>query len=228
MKIRSILIDIWDSLPLTPRDFSWKMRWRMRHDKNPIFVELLDKYRVKQFAQKLGVRTAETFLVTDKPETIPFDSLPETYFLKANHGCRWNILYENGAFYLYGDGKGFSDQDNISKSKLTRAEVIRHCKSWLASKYSIRQWAYQQIEPLIMVEEVLRQREGGELKDYKFYTFHGNVELIKVFSQTIRRDHEEILLDANWQPIKLANQKTSDPLSIPAKPETLPEMLETV
>ncbi|MGZ9166117.1 MAG: ATP-grasp fold amidoligase family protein, partial [Anaerolineales bacterium] len=123
---------------------------------------------------------------------------------------------------------GFSDQDHILKSKLTRAEVIRHCKSWLASKYSIRQWAYQQIEPLIMAEEVLRQREGGELKDFKFYTFHGNAELIKVFSQTIRRDHEEILLDANWQPIKLANQKTSDPLSIPAKPETLPEMLETV
>ncbi|MGZ9226527.1 MAG: ATP-grasp fold amidoligase family protein [Anaerolineales bacterium] len=228
MKIRSLLINIMDTLPIAPRDFSWKMRWRMRHDRNPLFIELLDKYKVKAYADMLGIRTAETFFVTDQPETIPFDSLPETYFLKANHGCRWNILHKDQAFYLYGDGKNFSDPDSISKYKLTRDEVIRHCRSWLASRHSRKQWAYQHIPPLILAEDVLVQRGGGELNDYKFYTFHGKVELIKVFSQTIRRDHEEILLDANWQPIKLANHKENDPPLIPAKPETLQEMLDSV
>jgi hypothetical protein len=228
MKLRSMLIDFVDTLPITPRDFSWKMRWRMRKDRNPIFVELLDKYRVKEYAARLGIRTAETFYVTDKPDTIPFDSLPETYFLKANHGCRWNILCENNRFYLYGDGKNLGDPRQISQYELTRDEVIRHCTTWLGTLYSRRQWAYQHIKPLILAEEVLCQREGGELKDYKFYTFYGKAELVKVFSQTIRHDHMEILLDANWKPIALSNRKVHSPASIPPKPESYPEMLETV
>jgi hypothetical protein len=228
MKIRSMLIDLVDTLPITPRDFSWKMRWRMRNDRNPIFVELLDKYRVKQYAGNLGIKTAETFYVTDQPEALPFDSLPEAYFLKANHGCRWNILCENNTFYLYGDGRSFSDRDKISRYKLTREEVIRHCKTWLATTHSRRQWAYQHIQPLILAEEVLCQREGGELKDYKFYTFYGRAELVKVFSQTIRHAHTEILLDASWRPIQLSNRKDGHAVSIPPKPESYAEMLETV
>jgi hypothetical protein len=228
MKIRSMLIDFVDTLPITPRDFSWKMRWRMRNDHNPVFIELLDKYRVKQHAEKLGIKTAETFHVTEQPETIPFDSLPQTYFLKANHGCRWNILCEQDQFYLYGDGKNFSDPGTVSRYKLTRQEVIRHCKTWLAATHSRRQWAYQHIQPLILAEEVLLQREGGELKDYKFYTFYGKAELVKVFSQTIRHDHTEILLDADWKPIQLSNRKESHPASIPPQPHSYPEMLATV
>jgi hypothetical protein len=228
MKLRSMLIDLVDTLPITPRDFSWKMRWRMRNDRNPIFVELLDKYRVKQYAGNLGIKTAETFYVTDQPETLPFDSLPEAYFLKANHGCRWNILCENNTFYLYGDGRSFSDRDKISRYKLTREEVIRHCKTWLATTHSRRQWAYQHIQPLILAEEVLCQREGGELKDYKFYTFYGKAELVKVFSQTIRHAHTEILLDASWRPIQLSHRKDGHAVSIPPKPESYAEMLETV
>jgi hypothetical protein len=227
-KISSMLVDVLDGLSTTPRDFSWKMRWRMKHDHNPMFIELLDKYRVKKYAEDLGVRTAETFFVSDQPETIPFDSLPETYFLKANHGCRWNILYKDSAFYLYGDGKNFGNQDNILGSKLTKAEVIHHCKSWLATTHSKRQWAYQHIKPMIMAEEVLVQREGGELKDYKFYTFHGKVKLIKVFSQTIRRNREEILLDADWREIKLSNHKAKKPAMVPGKPETFQNMLDVV
>ena len=228
MKLRSVLINLVDFLPITPRDFSWKMRWRMRNDHNPIFVELLDKYKVKEHAAKLGIKTAETLYVTDKPETIPFDALPKTYFLKANHGCRWNILCENDRFYLYGDGKNLSDQTRMTKYELTRKEVIRHCQTWLGTRYSLRQWAYQHIKPLILAEEVLRQREGGELKDYKFYAFYGKAELVKVFSQSIRHDHTEILLDANWQPIPLSNRKQLPPDSIPPKPESYHEMLETV
>jgi TupA-like ATPgrasp len=227
-KLSSIVIDLVDTLPITPRDFSWKMRWRMKHDRNPVFVELLDKYLVKEHAQKLGIQTAETFFVTDKPETIPFDSLPETYFIKANHGCRWNILCKSGRYYLYGDGKNFSGRDPVSKYELTRDEVIRHCKAWLVTTHSRRQWAYQHIHPLILAEEVLLQQGGGELKDYKFYTFYGKVELIKVFSQTIRRDHREILLDANWRPIQLSNHKDKKTTSIPTKPESYQEMLDAV
>ena len=99
-KFERTLNYIKDVLDLNPKDFSWKMRWRMRHDRNPLFVTVQDKYKVKEYAQKRSVRTAELLYVTDKPETIPFDSLPENYFVKANHGCDWNILCKAGKLYI--------------------------------------------------------------------------------------------------------------------------------
>jgi hypothetical protein len=183
---------------------------------------------VKGYAQKLGIQTAETFYATDQPETIPFNSLPETYFLKANHGCRWNILFKDNRFYLFGDGKNFSGRDKVSNFELSREEVVRHCKAWLRTIHSTRQWAYQHIKPLILAEEVLVQRGGGELKDYKFYTFYGKAELVKVFSQTIRREHSEILLDANWRPIQLSHPGRTQAVQIPDRPESYQQMLEVV
>src|SRR5512134_3795106 len=90
-----------DRLPGTTRDFSWKTRWRMKNDRNPLFVVVQDKYGVKEYAQQKGVRIAETYYVTDKPQTIPFDSLPANYFIKANHGSKWNIYCNDKVFYYY-------------------------------------------------------------------------------------------------------------------------------
>ena len=74
-----------DILGRTPIDFSWKIRWRMRHDRNPLFTEIQDIYKVKAYAKARGVISAEVFHVTDDPETIDFDSLPKEFFIKANH-----------------------------------------------------------------------------------------------------------------------------------------------
>ena len=99
-----IRVGIQDVLPGTPHDFSWKIRWRMRHDRNPLFIELADKFKVKAYVQSRGVKTSEIYYVTDKLETIPFDSFPEIYFIKATHGSLWNILCKKGEYYLFGNG----------------------------------------------------------------------------------------------------------------------------
>ena len=219
-------VDIMDVLPGTPRDFAWKVRWRMRHDRNPLFIELADKYAVKSFVESRGVQTAKLYYVTDKPETIPFDTLPEACFIKANHGSLWNILCKGGEFYLFGNGEKFSDLNNISNFKLTREECIQQCKIWLKSTYSKKEWAYRHIPPKIMIEEVLFQRGGGEFKDYKFHVFDGGVKALSLVCPTYRRRNKILYLDRDWQAFKLDLHGEKIPDQVPEKPDSYDEMVE--
>lgn len=214
-----------DALSLNPKDFSWKMRWRMKHDRNPLFVDVQDKYKVKAYAHERGVRTAETFYVTNDPETIPFDTLPDNYFIKANHGYGWNILCKEREFYFYRPDVNSAKRENIIKYKLTRQEVLEHCRIWINTKHSKWEWAYQHISPLIIVEEILASRDGGELKDYKFYTFNGIVKMIQILSPSIRQNNENVLFDPRWQEFKLPNDKYKHSDVLPRRPDTLQDMV---
>lgn len=224
-KVERTMNYIKDILNLNPKDFSWKMRWRMRRDRNPLFVTVQDKYKVKEYAQKRGVRTAELLYVTDKPETIPFDSLPENYFVKANHGCDWNILCKAGKLYLYKDGSVFIGHDTLTPHTITRQECINKCRSWLRSIYSRNEWAYKRIPPRIIVEEVLIQHDGGELMDYRFYVFRGIVKAISVGSPSYRLHHETVFFSPDWQEFKMKVYGEGIPDQLPQKPPNLAEML---
>jgi hypothetical protein len=64
--------------------------------------------------------------VTDKPETIPFDYLPEEYIIKANHGSGMHKIVE--------------------KTKpADRKQIISQCRKWLSEPYGLKmhEWAYQ-------------------------------------------------------------------------------------
>ncbi len=204
------------------------MRRRMKHDRNPLFVELQDKYKVKAYARERGVRTAETFHVTDKPETIPFDSLPDHYFIKANHGCGWNILCKDREFYFYTPEINSAESDGMVKHKLTRQEVLRLCDSWLGTTYSKNQYAYKYIPPMIMVEEILVPKENQELQEYKFYAFNGVVKALNVRCLAYRLNHENIFLDTDWHEFKLKIYKENPPGLFPEKPANFQEMMGIV
>ncbi len=225
-RVRSYAIALGDLMPWAEKNFAWKTRWRMRKDRNPTFVIVQDKYKVKQYAQERGVKTAETYYVTNNPDDIPFETLPDRYFLKVNHGCGWNILFKNGEFYLYKPTINVSQTEGFSERKITRDEAKEYCKKWLKEKYSTKQWAYSQIEPLVLVEEVLMPFEDDELKDYKFYVFDGVAKAIIVLSASIRRKHENIILDADWKMFDLNEVEYAHPDTPPECPSNFSEMLE--
>jgi hypothetical protein len=215
-----------DLFPLTPRDFSWKVRWRMRYDRNPLFIVVQDKYRVKEFAKECGVKSAEVYFVTDKPETILFDSLPDNYFIKANHGCKWNILCKDRELYLYSDGEDLVGRKNISNNKMTREECVQYMTSWVNTIYSKREWAYHYIAPKIIVEEALVQYSGGELVDYRCFTFNGKVKAVYVDSATTSIYHQKIFVDSNWRELAIKNPNQTRPFVLPEKPENFQEIID--
>jgi hypothetical protein len=216
-----------DNLPSATKDFSWKLRWRMRNDRNPLFVLIQDKYKGKEYAQQRGVRSAEQYFVTDKPETIPFDTLPDNYFIKANHGCKWNIYCKNRELYHYSDGEDIIGRKNFIKNKITREQAIEYCKTWLNTVYSKREWAYQEIVPMILVEEVIEQRGGGELLDYRCFTFDGVLKVIYLDSVSYTLKHQKIYIDKNWNEFQLKNLKEDTPHVLPEIPDNLKDIIDT-
>ncbi|OQY32276.1 MAG: hypothetical protein B6I38_04855 [Anaerolineaceae bacterium 4572_5.1] len=214
-------------------DFSAKVRWRMRYDRNPLFITLQDKYKVREYAASKGVKTANLLYVTDRPETIPFGELPQKYLIKATHGCGWNIICFNSKFYLFGHGKEMVNQDgsllnmdSATKYELSKAEVIKKCEEWLALKYTRREWAYHQIIPKIIVEELLVSKDNKALRDYKLYTFQGVVKAIAVRSAIYRKNGENVIFDPDWKEIKLTTYRDRRPDVIPEKPAMLGEMID--
>jgi len=204
----------------------------MLHDRNPMLVVMADKYLLREHARSQGVATVPLLHVTEDPESIPFETLPPDCMIKASHGSGWNIMRRNGEFFTYGNGIAFGvgDEDQQAqvqqRLQLSRDEVVDICKQWLQQKYSPGQWAYSRMIPRVLVEEVLQPRCGDELMDYRFYTFDGVVKAINVGSPSYRRDNLNAFFRPDWEPIKLTRYREKLPDPLPAKPETLEQMLD--
>jgi len=214
------------------KDFAWKVRWRMKYDRNPLFPILSDKYKVKEYAKQLGIKTAKLLYVTNNPEDIPFDKLPNNYFIKANHASQWNIACIDSKLFMFEYGADIIDNNGnllpskvTNKRKLTIEKTISLCKKWLKTDYSPEEWGYQPIERKIIIEEKLESSDLKDLKDYRLFTFNGEVKAISVDSPSHRRYSEAIFLDTSWQEFKLTKYKENLPKLKPRKPNTLKEML---
>lgn len=211
-------------------DLSARVRWRMRFDRNPLLVTLQDKYAVRARAEERGVATAHVYHVTEDPETIPFDSLPSRYMIKASHGWGWNIGCIDSQLLYYGDGSNVADSSATdvpaaSVRRLSPSEAIGVCHSWLRDRHHAIEWAYQHIRPKIIVEEFLTPRTGTELYDFRLYTFDGVVKAINVGSPSYRRDHLNAFFYPDWTLIPLSRSFEELPTEIPPRPETLEELI---
>ena len=152
-----------------PLSYSEKVVWKKIYDRNPLMPVAADKYRVRQYLKDiLGEQKAKKNLipllyVTDRPESIPFDALPEEYIIKANHGSGWNIIVEKN-------------------NPADRKQIIAQCRKWLGKPYGLKkhEWAYQKIKRKIVIEKLLRDENGKIPADYKFLVFHGRCREIQV------------------------------------------------
>lgn len=214
-------------------DLSAKVRWRMRFERNPLFITFQDKLAVRTYAREKGVATAALLHCTDAPDSIPFDDLPPNYMIKANHGCGWNIACIGSKLFSFGDGSRLVGPDGLVKAsaeheqcELTRSEVRSLCQQWLESRHLAKEWAYQHIAPRIIVEEMLVARHGGELHDCRLYTFNGNVRAINIGSAAYRRNHNNVFMRPDWTVIPLSRYAEALPPTLPRRPDSLPEMLD--
>jgi hypothetical protein len=216
------------------RDFAWKVRRRMFHDRNPLLTVVQDKCKVKEYARARGVKTARLLYGTDRPETIPFEDLPPNCFIKANHGAQWNIIRMESEFYWFGDGSGLIagqgpdlSREHAARYRLTREQCVSLCQKWLRRRWLGREWAYRDIPPSIVVEESLTSRDEGLLLDYRLYTFRGVVKAISLGSAQYRRNGLNVFLDPTWKPFSLTKYKERLPDPLPEKPDSLEQMILT-
>lgn len=166
-----------DHLDLSnPKTFSEKIQWLKIHDRQPRYNLMVDKYRVKDYVGKqIGMEyIIPTYMVWDRPESIDFDSLPESFVIKCNH--------DSGGLVICRDKKSLNKEETIKKLK----------ESFYKDLYiQSREWAYKNIEHKILAEELITDPDNKDLIDYKFYCFNGK----PIYCQVIKDRNTDQTLD---------------------------------
>lgn len=137
----------------------------MLYVRDPLFTLICDKLRVREYvANKVGGECLVPLIWSgEEPEDIPFDDLPSRFVMKANHGCRYNIIVTD-------------------KTKLDQVNAKRKLKKWLNENFGLDKflgaaWGYKNIKPCITIEAFIGD-EDKPPADFKFYCFAGRAELL--------------------------------------------------
>jgi hypothetical protein len=167
-----------------PKTFNEKIQWMKLYDSTQLKTMLADKYKVWQWAAgKIGEEYLIPLLgVWENADDIDFDSLPNKFVLKANHGCGWNIIVRD-------------------KSKLDIKKTRKQLNNWLKLNYAFvaLELHYKNIRPVIIAEKYL-ENLGDILYDYKFLCFHDEPKYCSV-EMGRGAAFRSSLFDLNYEPL---------------------------
>ena len=193
-----------------PVTFNEKIQWLKLYDSTPLKTRLADKYLVRDYVkEKVGEQyLIPLFGVWDKFDDIDFDSLPNKFVLKANHGSGWNIIVKD-------------------KSKLNIRDAKKKFDKWMNTNFAFVngfELHYKDVEPKIIAEEYMETLDEGDIEDYKFFCFNGEPKIIEVDFNRFT-DHKRNIYNMNWEYQDVSIQYPNDSTHIVEKPEHLDEMI---
>lgn len=215
--------------------FSAKVRWRMKHDRNPLLVTVQDKYLVRQWALSRGVETVPLLQMAENADAFEIGTLPPDCFVKASHGCGWNLLRREGVFYEFGNGTAFVDDQGLpqpatalASRRVDDAACRALWRKWLGQKYLAAEWAYQLMTPRLLAEPVMAQKGNGPQRLYRLFTMAGVVQAIAVGGPVfVRTESDYLVFDRDWTRIRMPGERPPvDEAALGERPQTLPDMLE--
>lgn len=185
---------------------------------DPAIGKIVDKYEFKTYIrQNLGAESfcAKTYGVyTDIDEfKKAWDKLPQEFVLKST-------ISSDGKNIIFVKKKEDADFHSI----------CREVKKWfnprntLLNSFSL---GYYSQQPRVFAEEWLHVfSDGGNLKDYKFFCFDGEVRFVYTTSRTfVDNDYPRTFFDLNWNKIdaSLGYHPTAETAE---KPKHFDEMIE--
>lgn len=193
-----------------PQTFNEKIQWIKVFDSTPLKTRLADKYLVRDWiTEKIGAEYLVPLLgVWDSFDDIDFNSLPNQFVLKCNHGSGWNIIVKD-------------------KSKLDLKEARCKLESWIKKNYAFKrgELQYLNIPPKIIAEQYLENI--NQLYDYKIMCFNGEPKFLWVDEDRFIK-HKRSLFSLDWKPLPFKICEKYDSISDPekAKPESLDLMID--
>jgi TupA-like ATPgrasp len=192
---------------LRPCTFSEKVCHRLMFDRRAVLTQFADKYGARAYIEsRLGSGVLpRLYHVTSDPASIPWDSLPHRYVVKATHGSGW-IRIISGA--------------------VDREDLARVCSQWLRTNYySVnREWPYKNISPRILVEEFVDDGGGGIPLDFKFFAFGGEPGIIQVDASRFT-GHTRAFYDPEWTRVPVTLRHPPIPNEVP-RPIHLGQMIK--
>jgi len=166
---------------INPRTYNEKMQWSKLYDNTLLKTNLTDKYLVRDWIkEKIGEQYLIPLLgVWDNFDDIDFNTLPNKFVLKTNHGSGWNLIVND-------------------KNKLDKNNAKVKFNKWMCSNWSFMTFEmhYKDIKPKIIAEQYI-EGLGRELEDYKFLCFDGNVNYCWIDIDRFT-DHRRNVYDLDW------------------------------
>lgn len=138
-----------------PKTINEKILWLKlnTYNNNDIITKCVDKYRVREYIKekKLNIKVPKLIGVYNSASEIDWNSLPNSFVIKCNHGCGFNIIVHD-------------------KKRINISDSIKLLNKWMKTDYwkIAAEIQYKKIEKKIIIEEFL-----GDVKTYKFYCFNG-------------------------------------------------------
>lgn len=194
-----------------PQTFNEKLQWLKIHDRNQLYITLVDKYEVKGYvAKRIGnEHIIPTYGVWERFEDIDFNKLPDKFVLKTTH--------DSGGIVICNE----KDKFNIKQArKILKRSLKRNYY------YKMREWPYKSVKPRIIAEKFMVDESGVELKDYKVLCFNGVPKLIELHQGRFSDIHYQDFYDTNWQKTKICNIHEQQHPEIAPKPLCFEEMLD--
>ena len=199
----------WPNLK-NPKSFNEKTTWLKlnNYNKSDLVSKCADKYAVREYVESKGCGEFlnELYGVYDDFDEIDFSKLPEEYALKCTHGCAYNIIV---------------DKNN----PLNVDEARKKIRAWQKEKYgyATTELHYLNIQPRIIAEKYLCDKNGKMPLDYKFYCMDGKAKCVLVCSE---RDEDLRLsyYDLDWKRLPYEKKSWSSKKNI-EKPKNLRKMI---
>ena len=195
-----------------PQTFNEKIQWLKIYNRSPKHVAMVDKILAKEYVTEIigDEYVIPTLAVWDKAEDIDFDSLPDQFVLKCNHDSGGIVICRN-------------------KNELDRSAAIKKLtKALKRDPYNTaREWPYKLVQRRILAEQYLEDDKLGELRDYKFFTFNGEVKALFVASdrQDPTKPTKFDFFDSEYNRLPIKNGHPNSE-KLPDKPQNFELMKE--
>lgn len=177
-----------------PKNINEKIQWLKVYDNKPIKTLLTDKILVRDWvSDKIGEKYLKPiFQVCSTFDEIDFNSLPDSFVVKCNHGCKWNYIVKNKTNYL-------------SNNKLfifTRERI----NGWLSQNFfgwSDFETQYKNINPKVFVEKLMRENVEETQPEIEVWCFNSKPLIVQKTKITVNEQKIVSTYDENLNNIDL-------------------------
>ena len=195
-----------------PRSFNEKLQWLKINDRKDMYTLMVDKYEAKKYVSNIigNEYIIPTLGIYDKFEDIDFDKLPNQFVIKCTHDSGNVIVCNNKKTFDF----------NLAKKKIN--------KSLKKDYYLVnREWPYKNVKKRIIIEKFMKNNNGSQLIDYKFYCFNGIPKYLYVSEGLTNHSTAKIdFLDINFERAPFGRCDFSHYDKLPDKPHNYNQMIK--
>lgn len=194
----------------SPQTFNEKIQWLKLNDRNPQYVDWVDKYEFKKRVERMAGENyiIPTLGIWDRVEEIEWDKLPQQFVIKCTHDSGSTIICKD------------KDQFDVNEAIRKLEYGLKRNFYWIG-----REWPYKHVKPRILAEKYMED-SVGELVDYKFLCYDGVFRYAFTCTERFSKSGLKVtFFDREWNRLAIKRHYENSQRKI-AKPKNYQKMIE--